>query len=86
MGGKMEPTSIQNTVLAYIRTLAPKIQIDLRHKLIADLGLEGDDTTALAIYLERHFRIRVPQSDWAEVSTVRDLIDVIERHLGPSSR
>ena len=86
MSGKQEGSGIQETVLGYIRSLTPNMQIDSGHRLIADLGLEGDDTTALAIYLERHFRIRIPQSDWAEVWTVRDLIEVIERHLAYSGR
>jgi acyl carrier protein len=81
MRGKNDLASIENTVLGYIRSLAPRMQIDPDSKLIADLGLEGDDTTALAVYLQRHFRIRVPQSEWAEVWTVRDLIGVVQRHV-----
>ena len=73
---------IEEEVFAVLRTLTPRgTLIERHHKLLADLHLLSDDATAMALDLEREFHVKVPRSEWENVFTVQDVIELLCRHV-----
>lgn len=54
-------------------SLAPEM------RLVEDLGLDSLRLLALAVAVEDHFRLCLDEEDEAEISTVGDLVRIIER-------
>jgi len=73
---------IEEEVIAVLRTLTPRgTTIERQHKIIADLKLLSDDATAMALDLERRFRVKIPTTEWSNVHTVQDVIDLFCKHV-----
>jgi acyl carrier protein len=75
---------IKTVVLEVLQAMIPSAPIREGDRLIDDLQFDSDDATSAALALERRFKIRVPRSEWSQVYTVKDIIDLFERH-SPSS-
>jgi acyl carrier protein len=74
---------IEQEVFRDLRTLVPRgVEIRRDQELIGDLKLLSDDATALALDLERKFKVRIHRDEWGAVSTVQDVIDLLGRHVG----
>jgi acyl carrier protein len=75
-------TEIEGEVFKVLRTLTPRGTVIKRdQKLIADLKLLSDDATTMALDLERKYRVTIPRPEWGLVSTVQDVIDLLELHV-----
>lgn len=55
-------------------------------RLIQDLNLASDDATSIVITLERRFSLKGSQDEWARVSTIADVVDLISALLGRTGR
>ena len=53
--------------------------ISLSHRLIDDLGIDSLGAIVLAVGLEDHFRVRLQEQDAGEVTSVADLIRLVQR-------
>jgi len=72
---------VEEEVFRVIRTFKPEgSTIERDQKLIAGLKLLSDDATAIAIRLERKFKVKIPLNEWGNVSTVQDMINLLVRH------
>lgn len=75
-------SEIEQIVLSELKTLLPRgAAIDWDDRLIADLELLSDDATAMGLGVQRRLGIRVDQSRWRTVNTVRDVVDALEEAL-----
>lgn len=54
-------------------------------RLVEDLLLDSVGMLALAVSLENHFRVRLPDASQAPPATVAELLDLLERTLEESS-
>ena len=73
---------IKAAVVAEIRNwLLTEDAIDEAAEIIADLGMESDDTGLFALSLEIQFRTRIPGDEWRKASTVGDVIDLFDKYL-----
>ncbi len=73
--------AIEEDVLKTLRSIVPQgAVIGLDHKLIADLHLLSDDATAIALELERTYRVKIPRKEWQTVLTVQDVINLLARY------
>jgi acyl carrier protein len=50
-------------------------------QLADDLGVDSVDAVEFALALEREFNVRLPDEVIAEVQTVQDVIDLVDRHI-----
>jgi acyl carrier protein len=72
---------IEKEVIVVLQTLTRRgTSIQRRHRIFADLKLLSDDATAMALDLERKFRVRIPRAEWGTVYTVQDVIELLYRH------
>lgn len=51
-----------------------------------DLGADGLDTVELVMQFEKEFNISIPDDKAESISTVRQIVDYIERQLAPEVR
>lgn len=72
---------IHDDVFDVLRTCCPGRAIREDMRLIADLKLASDDATAMALELERTYKVNIARPEWRSVLTVRDVIDLLVRHL-----
>ena len=49
--------------------------------LADDLGVDSVDAVEFALALEREFNVRLPDEVIADVETVQDVIDLVNRHV-----
>jgi acyl carrier protein len=76
-------TDIELAVLSELKTLLPRgTNVSLEMRLIEDLKLLSDDATALALDMERKFKVQIPRLEWATVLTVQDTINLLAAHVG----
>jgi len=54
--------------------ITPAAQLD-------DLGVDSVDAVEFALALEREFNVRLPDEVIADVQTVQDVIDLVDRQL-----
>ena len=50
-------------------------------QLAADLGVDSVDAVEFALALEREFSVRLPDEVIADVQTVQDVIDLVDRQM-----
>jgi len=78
----MTERKVQSIVWELVQTYVPKnTAINLNSRIIADLKLCSDDATQLALDLERMLNVKLSQSEWNNVYTVRDVIHQFEERL-----
>lgn len=54
-------------------------------KFVDDLGADSLDTVEMVMALEDEFKIEIPDEDAEKISTLRDAITYIEKHLKDKS-
>jgi acyl carrier protein len=73
---------IQQLVVSHVSALSklrPE-EIRLDHTLLGDVKMDGDDFSYLFVPgLEKSLGMKLPQSDWAGVRTVGDVIQMVRR-------
>jgi acyl carrier protein len=73
---------IEQEVFRVLATLKPRGTVITKdQRLIADVKMLSDDASAMALDLERKFRVKIPRTEWGRVLTVQDTIDLLVRHL-----
>lgn len=50
-------------------------------KLVEDIGLDSMGFLELAIQIQRSFGALIPNEEWKDIITIKDLLDVIENKL-----
>jgi acyl carrier protein len=72
---------IEHEVFRVLRTLVPRgTAIEVHDRLIEDLKFLSDDATAMALDLEKEFKVFIPRAEWANVATVEDTIRLLVKH------
>ena len=79
----MERQEIESKV---IEILVDKLGIDqesvkMESKLEDDFGADFLDCVEIIMELEHEFPIRIPDEDAESVETVKDIVDLVERHV-----
>ncbi len=79
----MERQEIESKV---IEILVDKLGIDqesvkMESKLEDDFGADSLDCVEIILALEHEFPIRIPDDDAERVETVKDIVDLVERHV-----
>jgi acyl carrier protein len=55
--------------------------IAMESDLMGDLNLDSLDTVELALALEEQYGVEIPEADMEDVSTVGDVVELIEKKL-----
>ncbi len=79
----MERQEIESKV---IEILVDKLGIDqesvkMESKLEDDFGADSLDCVEIIMELEHEFPIHIPYEDAESVETVKDIVDLVERHV-----
>lgn len=80
--------SIADTVVRFLgRHVSIEVPVVPTLDLVEDLKLDSLDQLAFVVELENHFRICVEPSDEASLSTLGDVVALVERRLavGPEA-
>ena len=59
----------------------PRQEVRLEAKLFQELGLDSIDAVDLVVKVQQLTGRRVDEADLRRVRTVRDVVDIMERHL-----
>ena len=75
--------TIQDKARAFIATKlnVSENEVTPEKHLINDLGADSLDVVELLMILEREFNIKLSEDDTANVKTVGDLYDMIEKYI-----
>lgn len=74
--------NVAATVVRYLgRHVSIEVPLDPTLDLVEDLKLDSLDQLALVVELENHFRICIEPSDEASLSTLRDVVALVERRI-----
>ncbi len=55
-------------------------EVKLESKFDSDLGADSLDVVELVMALEEKFEIEIPDEEAEKISTVKDVVDYIEKH------
>lgn len=59
----------------------PKEKIELKTKIVEDLGADSLDLVEMLMSLEDHFKVTVPDEVAANLSTVEDIVKFIDANV-----
>lgn len=79
----MTAQEIQSKVFDIVRAILADRgrSLSLTDRLIRDLRMQSDDFSFLLVpRIEKTFGIRVPVKEWGQVSTLGDVVDLVDRY------
>ena len=69
---------LESVIIDVIREYCPRKAISLQESLIDDLGILDDDVADIIVEVTQLFGIHINAPDWENVSTVDDIVKVVE--------
>lgn len=69
------------SLVATILELAPE-QLDPEARLVEDLGMDSMMALEIVASIEKKYRIKLPESELANVKTLQRVVDIAKRYVG----
>lgn len=80
----MKNTQIQQTILDILSKIAPEIDpatVDMGYSIQEEFEIDSMDFLRVVVGVDEIFGISIPESDYANISTMDDMVDYIERKI-----
>jgi acyl carrier protein len=78
----MDDQQLELLVQEVIKTFMPRGSlVKPTDRLLKDLKLIGDDAEHAIEILERRLKIRIPDSEWGAIETVRDVVNLLKKYM-----
>ncbi len=85
----MTEQEIRNHIFAILHRIAPEADLDRldpNENLREALDIDSFDFLKVLVGLNENLGINVPEADYRQVSTLRIMIEYIDKHMPPQNR
>ena len=81
---KVDRQALQDKVLGMLRAIAPELQADAlapSRPLRSQVDLDSMDWLNFLLRLHEHFKVDIPESDYAKLVTLDNVLDYLQTRL-----